>query len=443
MKKILLIQPNINKERRFDQLGLDYIHASLISRGIGSKIFNMFGEDIEEIRQPVSAFSPEIVGIYCNSPLRNQSLRVARLVKRLLPKTKVVLGGPHATLVPVDLLKHDAVEYVIVGEGEFSMLNLIASIDGKGSIENVGGICYRDEKGEISLSRSKVIQNLDEIPFPTREEDDGFSRTVKINSTDGNYVPLITTRGCVYKCSFCSGSKILGKSVRKRSIDNITEELTELRGLGFNRINLLDDNISLFPDYFQKVTETLGNLGFTWIGQSRVDLHRRFGFAQLKKWGCEQIEFGVESGSPRVLRYLAKGNSLDDVASSFEQCRSYGIRSFANFIVGSPNETVEDVRKTFDLIEAIAPDSFGLWIATPYPGTRMFDDAQARKILVYQGEELFDVFERINSTGITNFQGYFRGSGKCLEEARKLLGKCKYKSQLFKPRNNHSYVAEC
>ena len=435
---ILLINPSINPERCFEQLGLEYLASSLKANHLSSKVYSMEGREIDQLRPLLVQPDPELVGIYCNTPLRNQVFRIASYIKGKLPKTPIVIGGPHATLMPHDLLNNPNIDFVFRGESEKSLPLFIRRLKDKKSVQDIPGLAYRED-GSLRINDLDRLDNLDSLPSPTRIFK-SFSQTVKFQEREYT-PPILLTRGCPYACSFCSGSKIQGKGVRKRSIENMSDELSNLKERCVQTVVLIDDTISVYPKYFLTVMQMLKDLDMSWICQSRVDIYKKLDLGCMRENGCQQIEFGVESGSPKILDYFSKGNSITDVIKSFEECKRNGILSFANFIIGSPNETIGDVRMTFDLIDKIGPDSYGLWIATPYPQTGMYRDALNRGLMNYTGEELFDIMERINSEGIIGFKGYFKNSKSCFDESKRLLAKSKFKSNIFIPKNNKSFVS--
>lgn len=323
----------------------------------------------QNVDKELDKTDPDIVGITGTTPLILDAYRVIDFVKREIG-CKVIMGGVHASALPEEALGYGA-DVVVVGEGEKAMLKIV-----KGDVKK--GIVY----GEI-------IYNIDEIPPPSWHlMDMEFYVNVRkrLSRTHLAFVPprtrvgsLITSRGCPYRCRFCYNSW-QPTLVRYHSAERVIEEVKLLvDDYHIKALMFMDDEFLANKRRFQKICELWEQEGFDliWGCQARSDTISRVGLNTLKlarKIGCMQIGIGFESGSEIILSYLKAGTStLEHNEKAYDLCRKAGIIPFGTFIIGSPMETVNDIKRTFDWIKR-HPMPAGIFYLTPYPGTMLWEE---------------------------------------------------------------------
>jgi radical SAM superfamily enzyme YgiQ (UPF0313 family) len=400
MAKILLIAPPIYKEEYaargsghtasiLPPIGLAYIAAWLRKHGHYCEILDGFAEpcSLEEIIKKSHSF--DIVGI---TAVSTYVLRVNQLLKSLKEnndKALVVVGGPHATILPQSCLEHGA-DYVVLGEGELPMLELVNAFENNTDTSQIGSLAYIRENKFFKNPRMPFIQDLDEIPIPA------FDllpmkryRTSEARTRKQPSYSIMTSRGCPGVCSFCNKS-VSGTNVRHFSADRIVEEFFLLRDkYGAEDVAILDDNFLTDHNLVNNVCEKLIKKQFnkTWSLEARVDNVNEEILKHLKEAGCDFIAYGIESGSQRMLDSMKKGITLEQIREAVRITQKIGMNIRGYFMMGLPYETLEDMEKSirFAIELNIEVVSFSLFV--PLPGT--LDYVRAKKTGSFPDPEYF------------------------------------------------------
>ncbi|MEM2889264.1 MAG: radical SAM protein [Candidatus Bathyarchaeia archaeon] len=385
---ILLINPDSPPEspwgfsRMLPPLGLAYIASTIEKAGFPVSIYDncLMRKSVSEIKNEVKRLNPEIVGISCNSVNYEKCVEISKAVKDVDPNCKVVVGGPHPTYMFESVLEHREIDYAIVGEGEWAMLELVKCIKQGANfrrISRIPGVAYKS--GEtFKMNPPKFIHNLDEIPLPARHllQMDMYDR--KIELLDVKPVDIMNVvRGCPFNCSFCETKEIWGHVSRYFSPSRIVEEIEHLmNAYGTKGVYFIGDNFTINKKVTREVCELLikKELDVEWICDTRVDLVSRDLLKIMREAGCRTIWFGVESGSPRILQKLNKGINLNQAVKAFKLCKEVGIRTACSFLLGIPGEKVEDMEATFRFARTLNPDwcQFNIFIAVP--GSKLYDE---------------------------------------------------------------------
>ena len=384
-------------------LGLMYIAACLeremlITEIVDVKIspYKKISDELkqkidEEIIAKIIKIEPAIVGITCLVTEVNEVLDICREVKRKLKDTKTVVGGIHPTMYPEDFLyENSPVDYVVLGEGEYTTCDLVKAIQSGSSIEDVAGIALFDGKKLHRTKQRSVIKNLDEIPFPAYEKVDMEYYTkpsiYAIRTMLLSTLHIFTSRGCPYQCTFCVNKNLAEimnskTSVRSRSVKNVIDEIEYLaRRYKIDGFYIYDDTFALKKDYVDEFCRELlaRKLGLIWAAETRVNLISKEMIKTMSDAGCVQLDFGVESGSQQILDRIKKGIKISDIKNIFRVCRELGVRTFANFMFNTPGETEDDVKKTYALAREIKAHNYNFGITTPFPGTDLYDNVRPR-----------------------------------------------------------------
>ncbi|MEK6875345.1 MAG: radical SAM protein [Nanoarchaeota archaeon] len=332
--------------------------------------------------------NPDIVGI---SVLTNEygesGLIGARIAKLANPNIKTIIGGVHATSNPESIITDSSVDYVVLGEGEYVLKDLCNHILHKKSIPSKG-VVFKNINGEVvNTGMSNFIENLDALPLPSYDKVDfmKYATSVQRESVDRPrampYANILTSRGCPYQCCFCEAGKISGKKPRLRSIENVIGEIEWLKEkYHINALIFDDDNLVIDKNrakgLFKKMIQRKLNLKWNAIAMAAYKLDDEI-IGLMKESGCEYVDIAIESGVKRVLHdIIHKPLDLDKAKNVSKSLMDAGIDLAANFIVGFPGETWEEIRQTIKFAEELNADYTKIFIATPLPNTELYEIAK-------------------------------------------------------------------
>jgi len=355
-------------------LGLAYLAAVLEQDGHEIKIIDCPKCDIdhEKLRAELSSFEPNLIGIGCMTLTAKSALQSARVAKEACPNSKVVLGGPHATFMDKQILSEEAaVDIVVRGEGELTMVELAQHSPDSEKFGEIDGITFRNSNGQIMQTRDRAfIQNLDELPRPAYK----YLPMEKYKIYGKAYLPIMTSRGCPFQCSFCMSPKMWGTKFRARSPKNVVDELEWLRDVhGASATAFCDDTMTLDKKRMLEICEEIKNrkIRIPWDCRTRVDQISKEVLAKMKEANCQLVSFGAESGCQKMLHIMKKGTTVEQNERAVRWAKEVGLSVAVSIIIGYPGETADMLKQSLDFIRRIEPDDAWLSIATPYPGTEM------------------------------------------------------------------------
>lgn len=388
--KIVLINPQIGASPPF---GLLYLGAVLerASHKVEVIEFNSYNNknldsEEEELIKEIINKKPDLIGITCMTAYAKIVKKLISSLKKAEKEIPLVVGGPHATALPEDMLNAGA-DIVILGEGESTILRVIDYYQGRIKKEKIGGIAYKDLDNKIRINDKIDYEDVNQIPFPAyhlMNLDHYLARNYSIRGYWFRNGWIFTSRGCPGRCTFCASCITHGYKIRERNIDDIIKELRFLsKTYKIEGFCILDDTFTVRTERVIKFCSKLreSGLNLKWGCQARVNFFNEEQAVELKKSGCLQVDFGVESGSQKVLDYIKKGITVEQSKKAFEICKKYKLRSLATIMIGTPHETMEDIQKTKELLKEIKPDYTGFFFTTPYPGTELYKQTLENKWL--------------------------------------------------------------
>jgi radical SAM superfamily enzyme YgiQ (UPF0313 family) len=326
-----------------------------------------------EMQEILESFDPEIVGLSVLTPEVGAAHKLSTLIKEEKRDRTVIWGGHHVTFLPDDVLGYGPVDVVVRGEGENTMLELVSAIaGGRGGWSAIAGISYKEGSVIRHNPDRELIKDLDSLPFPAHHLSlfpDAYKRMERIG--------MMTNRGCPFRCGYCSSPAFTKKTVRFRSFNNVLEEIRYITSYyNKNIVSMLDDNFTINKKNVIDLCEHLidADIKVSWDTMTRADILTEDVVMLLKRAGCCGIAIGIESGSERVLEMIKKGVRLDKVVDAYELLYRYDIPSGANFIIGFPEETREDIMKTFEVMKKIKTVNINFNIFEPIPGSPLLED---------------------------------------------------------------------
>lgn len=361
-------------------LGIMGIAAFLEARGIDTEIIDCYGTHLtgQELADEVIRRRPDGVGFSCTTSSFLEGYRIAELLKDARPDLPVVFGGAHACSVGASLLdSFPAIDYLVLGEGEQTMFELAAA--GFRTPETVPGIAFRKDGKAILSAPRGLIANLDDLPFPAYRRLPDFPRRYNLPLFSYPTAPntsIISSRGCPYNCSYCDRS-VFSRGFRFNSPDYITDHLAMLhKDFGIRHVFFYDD---LFTFDRKRVAEFCElkerkRIPVTYNCIARLEHVDDELLRLLKRSGCWQVNFGIESGDPEVLKKHRKFYDLDEVQRKLSMVRKAGMRVKGLFMIGLPGETEETIRRTIDYALQLPLDEVNVTKFTPFPGAPIYRD---------------------------------------------------------------------
>ena len=338
-----------------------------------------YKETIEEIKK----FGPDIIGLTAVTPSIFKTARLASMIKGTYPSMPIVIGGPHFTAVPhKTLTDYPAFDYGVIGEGEHTVVDLVEALSASRKASNVPGVAFR-KNGKVNFSPSRpAIKDLDTLPFPAWDLLDKFPSRYRPALFKYKRLPsthIISSRGCPHKCIFCDTS-VFSRQIRFHSAEYVLEMIRYLvRDFNIREIIFEDDQFLIKKQRVAKICEGLlkAKYNVAWSCSGRVNSVNDLGFLKLmKRSGCWQINYGIESASQKILDFAKKAITIEQVEKAVSLTHRAGILAKGYFIFGLPYETEETMEKTIRFAKFIPLTDISVFMLTPFPGSRMYEIAK-------------------------------------------------------------------
>ncbi len=357
---------------------------------IDAQFYNLSQEDF---KREIENFNPDYVSFSILTSEYSSRLDIAsKLVKEVNSNIIVIAGGVHVTTNYEHVVKNPDIDYCVRGEGEYVLKDLIKYLNGDGPIPGIG-LVYRDGKDIIIQGRA-IVEDLTKIPWPAYDLID-LNAYISTSSRFGPNRPpefpcirMNTTRGCPFGCSFCQVEQINGKKVRARDPEDVVSELLFLKEkYGIRAVIFEDDNLLMAPGHYAKKLFTLmieRNLNLKWMGGAfALFLMTDDLLDIMKKSGCVGVNIAIESGNERVLKEIVQKpiKDLKRVPEIIQKIKSRGMYCLANFIIGFPGETWDEIRDTIKFSEFCGADYIKIFVAVPLKGTKLYQIAQEKGLL--------------------------------------------------------------
>ena len=359
-------------------LGLLYVAAYAEARGCSVHVMDVNAERLhfEDIEAFIADRRPKWIGLTAVTAQIINAKRIAGIAKGVSSRSKVVIGGVHATALPEEVLRDPSVDYVIRGEGELPFVSLVENEP----VELIPGLSFRGTNPLQPVQHNPMgepIKDLDSLPTPAyhliqfelyKPAVGAYRRLPAINMT--------MTRGCPGKCTFCNSAET---ALRTRSAEHLVDEIQRLQGrYGIREVSFYDDTLTIFKPQVARMCELIVGRGIdlTWSCFARTDCVSPNLLRKMRAAGCHQILFGIESADPEILETIRKPIDIDQTRRAVRMVQEAGIAVRAAFMFGNPGESIASMRRTIDFAKQLDPDIALFNITTPYPGTQMFDWAK-------------------------------------------------------------------
>lgn len=394
---ILLINPKNKKNNNYTiipNIGLGYLASALLKDKHNVSILDCVkeGYDIDRLQRYLRKRKFNLVGINVFTYSINSVREYTRLIKNINKNVFIVVGGPHPTVEPIETLQIlKEADFGFCGEGEVGFPELVKYLEKKNAINkdilnNIQNLIWRDN-GRIICNSKETIEDLNKVPYPAwdlmrPQEYPGVPNG--IFSKEYKVAAIIATRGCPCNCTFCAGSRISGNKIRMRDIENIIEEIKLLNTkFGIKEIHIEDDNFTQNRWFVKSFCEGLINhkINVWWACPNgvRLDTLDRELLKLMEKSGCYSLAVGIEFGSQRILNHAQKGLSLETIKEKINLIKNETkIEITGFFIIGYPEETINDIKSTISLAVDLNIDRANFFNFSPFPGSKIHEILKER-----------------------------------------------------------------
>jgi radical SAM superfamily enzyme YgiQ (UPF0313 family) len=396
--KIVLINPIFEHVSSvLPPMGLLYIGAVLEKNSFDVKLIdaNVYKMDNETIVKKTADEEPDIIGLTISTPMLVNVVSLTRMLKDECSESKIVFGGPHPSAMPEESLNAGA-DVVVIGEGEETCLDICKKPDNK----NIPGTAvFQNKKIYINKPRTP-IKNLDSLPFPARhliDVNDYFT----VGAVKKPFTTILTSRGCPGTCIYCNKT-IFGRQFRARNPENVVREIEFLiEQYNIKELDILDDTFTLDMKRAEKICDMIveRNIDVSWRCSNgiRVDCVSETLLTKMKKAGCHQVSFGVESGDNKVLKQIGKGITTEQIRDAFSIAKKIGLETVGFFMLGLPFDTKTSMQKTIDFSLELDPDYAQFTMTMPLPATPLYNwfskrygELDWRKVDFFDGRAVFE-----------------------------------------------------
>jgi magnesium-protoporphyrin IX monomethyl ester (oxidative) cyclase len=351
-----------------------------------------YGLSFEQIKNKVNEFQPDVVGITCLYSSQFYNVwKICSDVKSLSKDIITIIGGTHPTFLPEQCMGKGNIDFITLGESEESFARILKAISTGQDYSRLDGIAFWQENNMVVNPKTSWIENVDDIPFPARDMlmlDKYFKINLPMGlvSKQNPAINMITSRGCPFKCVFCSSCNFWGRKYRPRSVKNVIAEMRLLKEMGIREIKFFDDNLTLDKQRAKQLFQAMvdESFDFTWntpngIAAQTLDEEMIF---LMKQSGCYEITLAVESGDQQILnQVLKKPTDLGQIQNISKIIKDYGIDTYGFFIIGFPQETKSQIYNTLKFMDKLALDRVSLFIANPLPGTEIYEYCKNKGLL--------------------------------------------------------------
>ncbi len=371
----------------------------------------------------------DVVGITAMTFTLIDVFKTIRVVRRVMPSAKIVLGGPHVHLYPSETIRHPEVDFLLQGEGEVAFLELLNNLDNPAAWPSIKGLVYKDGERIVNNGIAASTENLDELGMPARHLLNVGDYT-SLLGRDNVITTMFTSRGCPYRCTFCDRpySPVLS-GFRCRSARHVADEMEQCLSLGIHEAFIYDDTFTVRRDRVFELCDEIERRGirFRWDVRAHVNTITPELLRRMKQAGCDRIHYGVECGNDRMLKVIKKNTTVSKVREVVGETKKVGMEVLCYFIIGQQTETASDIDDSMGLARELNPNYVHFTIFCPYPGTEIYFKG------LQSGTIKEDVWREFSENPHDGFELPVWEENFTRQELREMLVKC-YKSFYLRPR---------
>jgi anaerobic magnesium-protoporphyrin IX monomethyl ester cyclase len=367
-------------------MGLLYLARKLENDGDDVTIIDFTAEPYEEKKLMAAIENTDLVGLTVLSVSIKQTKKIIEKIKGKKPHLPIVIGGPHCTLFPKRALEETQADISVQGPGEKTILEIKKELQQKQQLSQVRGICYRTKKTIKEGLPREDIDDLDSIPFPSRQLVKKYTYGIGYNPNfkKGEFTSIITSRGCPFSCRFCSRGSISMKKYMTRSTEDILEEIREIVKMGFRYVAFVDDcflaDKKQVNEIFESIIKENIQLKF-YITAARADSADEKLYRKLKQAGVVFIQFGLESGNQDVLDFYKKNTSVEQIKYAVTLSNTVGFYTVGSFIFGAPFETEQHLKNTITFAKTLPLVSVSFVPLKYMAGSELWYDAVEKGLI--------------------------------------------------------------
>lgn len=425
-ERILLVNPSPPrsvKNKKHGQaipvivpLSLGCLAGYLHSKGISAEIYDEQIEPLDDrtLEKLIREMDFGIVGISSTTMHIARTMNIAERVKRISKDVKIVLGGVHPTVLPAECLRNEFVDFVVRQEGEITLYELMRSLVSRASLQDIQGMSFKDNGNLVHTPPRPLIENLDLLP--------PFPYHLFKENQDRYRFQVLSSRGCPYRCIFCSARSVTGYKVRFYSPERVVSEIEYIvNEFKKSKIAFADDTFTFNKNHVKGICDLLVRKGLhqkiPLYCAARGDTVDKDLLETMKDAGFRGLYFGIEAGTDRLMKTIQKGETVEDNVKAVRLAHDVGLKVRGTFLLGLPTETREDSWKTINLARKLPLNFASFSIATPFPGTKL---AEIAKEDGFQSTDFskFDI-----AGGLLGKQIPYIPKGRTYEELRKLQKK--------------------
>ncbi len=377
MLKITLVNPPQNTGYPQPPLGLALIAAIMEKQGHQVIILdaNTPGFSPEALKASIAA--ADIVGLTAMTPTIGTALDIAKQVKQFRPEVKLIIGGPHVTLMAEETLAiAPFIDVIVRGEGDESSVELMQAFDGSQDISEIQGISFIKEGKIVHNPSRTAFTEMDALPYPAYHLLP--IKTYRPHPPHGMYTPfaaMVTSRGCPYRCAYCS-KPVFGSKFRAQSAERVVAEMEYVnKRFGVREIAFYDDSFTIDKKRVHAIADLILQKGLkiAWTCETRVNLVDKELLQHMKQAGCYAIAYGIETAAPEIMKVIQKDITLEQVEQAVRAHHEIGLQVVGYFMLGSPGETPETIMQTVNFAKKLKVDFAQFSITTPFPATELYD----------------------------------------------------------------------
>ena len=389
MSNIVLVYPPVSMRGKYRKVATGHevppqplicLGAVLRENNFNVKLIdaNATGLSIEETVDQILTLSPEYVGITAPTMLISTSGIIAKKIKENNPDITTLVGGPHITAVPAETMTlYPDIDIGVIGEGEITIIELLNALKNKTDLGSINGVIYRKDGGLKITPQRAFIKDLDTLPFPAWDMLPNLLKYYQQSAARIDrqpHISIVSSRGCPFQCIFCARN-VFGNVTRAHSDDYLIKMIKYLiKRYGIKSISFEDENFVVYRKRLIEFCNRIINekIDITWDCASNINAINPQILSLMKNAGCWQINYGIESGSQRILDFIKKSVTLENIEQALKVTKNAGIITKGYFIIGHPTETYESIQETIDFIKKINLDVFQMSFMIPFPGSEFY-----------------------------------------------------------------------